>query len=67
MTSSFPNTPRSAVGTAFSLKSKEDLVVQQEDMQIRPPSIHKIVLSIDSTDPEALRTDHSPGFPSDLM
>jgi hypothetical protein len=64
MTSSFPNTPTSAVGTAFSLKSKEELAVQQEDMQIRLPFIHKIN---SSTDPAALRTDQSPGFPSDLM
>jgi hypothetical protein len=33
-------------------------------MQIRPPYIHKIK---SSTDSEALRTDHSSGFPSDLM
>jgi hypothetical protein len=64
MTSSFPNTLTSAVGTAFCLKSKDELAIQQEDMQIRPASIHKIK---STTDPEALRTDHSSGFPSDLM
>jgi hypothetical protein len=64
ITSTFPNTPSSVVGMAFSLKSKEELAKQHEDMQIRPPSVHKIK---SSTDPTALRSNHIPGFLPHLM
>jgi hypothetical protein len=47
MTSNFPNTPTSAMGMAFSFKSKGELAKQQEEMQIRPPSVQKIKFSTD--------------------